>query len=150
MTTMPTDHTIDGTALDDGGVRLDGEGNGEWMEAEYREGWVGRKLVGTHKDEYDAMVHPYLYKCTWCREWHDVTMWPAGSNLCPHCEQAREYTIGPWFEATEDGDLPRPTECCPRCGSTDIEIGVIADFDSVCHDCDHTWTDTAVPEASDE
>lgn len=138
--------TVHGEAFDGGGVRLEGDGDGEWIEADYREGWVGRKLMNARNpDAYAEMVEPYFFKCTWCREYQSTMRWGAGSNLCPRCEQKRLYTVGEWFKATEDGQLPMPTDDCPECGSENIEIGVIADFDSVCHDCEHAWSNRAVP-----
>lgn len=102
-----------------------------WITAEYRDGWVKRKLLSDDADEYADMVHPYYYRCRCCREYHSTERWGADSRFCPWCEQ-RWQVIGDWFEQTEDGELPQPT-ACPDCESIDVDREIFGE--STCNEC---------------
>lgn len=84
--------TVRGELLEPGHLRLeDSENSDAWIEATYRDGWVGRKLLNADDDAYAEMVHPYLYQCIMCREWMDTQLWGLESPHCPHCEQFMEF-----------------------------------------------------------
>lgn len=83
---------IRGERIDGGGVRLESRENPDaWIEADYRDGWTKRKLMGDA--DYDGMTHPYYYRCAFCREYGDVQMWGANSPYCPLCEQWHAFVL---------------------------------------------------------
>ena len=129
--------TIRGTVLDDGGVCLEADFSDDaWMKVEYRDGWVGRKLIADDGDDYEDMVHPFYFRCRCCRRYLPTGRWGSESQFCPGCEQ-RWHQIGDWFEATSDGgELPKPT-VCPECSSTSISLAAVTP--SVCNDCGHEF-----------
>lgn len=95
--------TVSGTVEDDGVTLRDDENDDAWLSAEYRDGWVGRKLMSDDGDDYADMVHPYYFRCRCCRRYLPTQRWGAGSAYCPGCEQ-RWHQIGDWFETTENGE----------------------------------------------
>ncbi|RLM32640.1 hypothetical protein [Haloarcula sp. Atlit-120R] len=123
--------TVSGTAADGVVTLQDDDNDDAWIRAEYRDGWVGRKLMRDDGDAYADMVHPFYFRCRCCREYRTTERWGAGSPYCPGCEQ-RWHCIGDWLEATEDGELPEPTTC-PECGSVDVELEILVP--STCNDC---------------
>ena len=132
--------TVRGVDLDGGAARLEDADNPDaWIEAEYRDGWVGRKLM-SDGDEYAEMTHPYYFRCRCCREYHETQRWGKGSQFCPHCEQRWEFGIGPMIGRIGDGVLLYQVDSCPECGSEDIRKGFIADYDAECRDCGHGFS----------
>jgi len=124
-----TAETIVGTAGE--AVELRSTENPDaWITAEYRDGWVERKLMNDDYD-YGQLVHPYYYRCQCCREWRSTERWPKDSPYCEWCQQ-RWSLIGEWFEQTQDGELPRPTTC-PECGPVDVDRAVFDE--SQCNEC---------------
>ncbi|WP_135306325.1 hypothetical protein [Haloarcula amylovorans] len=123
--------TVHGS-IEDGVVRLEADDNDDaWIEAEYREGWVRRKLLTDDSDAYQQMVEPYYFRCRCCRRYLSTQRWGKGLPYCPGCEQ-QWYRIGDWFEQTAEGDLPEPTQC-PECGSVDVDLEIFCP--STCNDC---------------
>lgn len=132
----PDPQAISGECLDDGGVRLEADGNSDaWIEADYREGWWRRKLLQNDKSAYEDMVEAFFLECQACHRYMSPQIWTEGSAFCPGCEMKFE-SIGSWFERTEGGIAPDGRNRCPDCGSTNIDVGRIADYDSVCNECD--------------
>jgi len=83
---------VTGTMVDEGGVRLqDSENDDAWIEADYREGWHKRKIMGD--GDYSEMVEPYYLKCRSCHRHRGPMLWGAGSPYCPDCEQRIEYML---------------------------------------------------------
>lgn len=124
---------VQGKTNGDGACLLDGPGEDEWIIAEYRNGWVGRKLLGGDDDAYAEMVEPFYQRCAMCREWKSVQRWGAGSPYCPRCEQWRKWGLPKAIEWVL-GEVEF-NHSCPDCGSENVEIGVIADYDCECFAC---------------
>jgi len=82
-------------SLDDSGCRIEATDNDDaWIEAEYRDGWVARKLMNADGGEaYASMTHPYYQQCAHCREWQTTERWGAKSRYCPRCEMWYEITL---------------------------------------------------------
>lgn len=124
--------------LRDGVARLQDPNNANaWIEAEYREDWWKRKVMGRDAEEYRQMVHPFYQRCTFCREWYNTQRWGVDSPHCPMCEQWWDFCLGDWFERTEGGVPPEAANgvVCPECRSTNVEVGRAADYDCQCKDC---------------
>lgn len=95
---MPGSSAVSGGVPEAGRCRIEDEENPDaWIEAEYRDGWVERKLVGTESEEYHDMIHPFYQRCAFCREWDDPQLWGRGSPYCPLCEQWHEFTLPHWM-----------------------------------------------------
>jgi len=107
---MNRNQTVNGSLSDDGVARLETDRDGEWIETEYRDGWVGRKLMNQPDEEYKSMVHPYFQQCAHCREFGTTEMWSAGSPYCPHCEQWYEFSLPKIIGWMFDGEQPETTE----------------------------------------
>ena len=98
-------------SCDDGVVRLeDSENPDAWIEAEYRDGWVGRKLLTEDKTSYKEMIHPYQFQCAFCREFHPTELWGADQPYCPHCEQWHEFALPDVMAWLVDGEPLGPEE----------------------------------------
>ena len=94
MTDREAEESLQGEIVEPGRARIEDSDNADaWIEAEYRDGWVGRKLLGQDKEVYQEMVHPYLQQCIKCREWADTQMWGLDSPYCPSCEQYMEFVF---------------------------------------------------------
>lgn len=88
------DHGRYAGTIDDGTCRIEDRENPDaWIEAEYREGWVGRKLMVEDKTAYEEMIEPFYLKCQSCHRHDSPQLWGAGSEYCPHCEQQIEFGL---------------------------------------------------------
>lgn len=81
-----------GSFTDENAMRIeDSENSDAWLEADYRDGWVERKLLTDDDSAYEEMVNPYYQQCIHCREWQNLDCWGVDSPYCPGCEQFMEY-----------------------------------------------------------
>lgn len=95
----------EGEVPEPGRARIEDPDNADaWIEATYRDGWVGRKLIGTDRGEYEQMVHPFYERCTFCRRWDDPQMWGWGSDHCPRCDRWHTYVLPRLMEWLVDGE----------------------------------------------
>lgn len=98
-----TEHELQGELVEPGRARIENPDEpGEWVEAEYKDGWVGRKLVNEDPDVYHSMVHPYYQRCAMCREYDDTQLWGYDSPYCPLCEQWHDFVLPEWFRRVVD------------------------------------------------
>lgn len=92
--------------VDDGVCRVeDAENPNAWIEAEYRDGWVGRKLMVDDTTAYEEMIEPFYLKCRSCHRHDSPQMWTADSQYCPMCEIQIKTTSQPHT----DGSLEMTT-----------------------------------------
>lgn len=101
--------------IDDGAARIEDPDNEDaWIEAEYRDGWVGRKLLGTGPETYKKMIHPYYLKCCRCLEIVDTQYWGINSPYCPGCEQYYEHAFPMALAGLFDGEWEKKEELTHR------------------------------------
>jgi hypothetical protein len=106
---MTRDPTLTGDLTEDGTCRIEDDENPDaWIEAEHRDGWVGRVLFNEDGGEaYQEMIHPYRQQCAHCRRWLTCERWHADSPYCPRCKAWYDYSLPKIIAWMFDGDDPR-------------------------------------------
>lgn len=95
--------------VNDGGCRVeDAENPNAWIEVEYRDGWVGRKLMVDDTTAYEEMIKPFYLKCRSCHRHDSPQMWTADSQYCPMCEIQIQNNIPAAFGWFFGDDEPTP------------------------------------------
>jgi len=123
------------------GARIEDPDNPDaWIEAEFPDGWGASELMQDDDGEaYAALVEPYKMQCPACREFFSPQFWGVEQTYCQACTYRLERGIGHWFKRTENGIEPGDTIVCPCCGADDVIVGVLADYDCRCGDCDEAF-----------